>query len=568
MHRAIAIAATVLLGLPVDASAQSGPPLPLAGVPVDFDCLATVAGGHPLLGRHTGQDLHDLAREGDEDPDDLALWLNDYLCGLIWAELESAGAHASPTDVRLPARAVLNVELASAHLEGTRTVEQRIGAAVMPVNVPHWQLALRWNVSFDIEYAQAEDAVVVRTGSLELHPAAGAEQDDYSPLRLGALLRACTRGAFSELPRILADEGRLGDLLFAVVERPPAAPQEFGVAGALSEGFWNLLAPRADHRHDSLAFYLASDRVPLDGRVALARWFLLNDSDLGLRRDALAWLMAQEPAADMEKPLSVPTRQLLHWVLARDKSPRMRSEVASALVGRVTPEIRDLLLVASVDPDRRVSDVAAGALRKFDPPTAAELQAADLGPVPPTLVEWTSALDGRIALPPGNPDRFLLVLATAAGGAAADTWTARWLDYGALSGDDDDAWALEAWAALAAHPRPWIRERTIGRLSQEVGMVEVEQILLDRVNTEEDPAIRVAAIEALDRGDAPGTVGALLEAAQASEASVRSAAAVALGQVPGREARGRLELMMRNDPDGRVRRKAKKALRAHDRLGG
>ncbi|MCP4867473.1 MAG: HEAT repeat domain-containing protein [Proteobacteria bacterium] len=567
MRHAFALAAVALLLSSPPAVAQEGPPLPLAGVPVDFQCLATVAGGHPLLDRHTGQDLHDLAREGEEDPEDLVAWLDEYLCDLIWSELESAGAHASPTDVRLPARAVLNVELVSAHLEGTRMVEQRIGASVMPVNVPHWQLAMRWRVSFDIEYSQTEDAVVVRTGSLELNPAAGAEQDDYSPLRLGALLRASTRGAFSELPRILADEGRLGDLLFAVVERPPGAPADLAVSGALSDGFWNLLAPRADHRHDSLAFYLASDRVPLEGRVALARWFLLNDSDLGLRRDALAWLMAQEGPADAERPLSEPQLQLLHWVLARDKSPRMRAEVTSALVGRVTPEIRDLLLVASVDPDRRVSDVATGALRKFAPPTAAELQAADLGPTPPQLVPWTAALDGRLALPPGNPDRFLLVLASAAGGSAADTWTARWLDYGAITADDD-GWALQAWEALAAHPSRWIRERTLSRLSQEVGMVEVEQILLGRIEAEEDPELRVAAIEALDRGTAPGTVGVLLEAAQADDATVRSAAAVALGQVPGKEARGRLELMMRNDPDGRVRRKAKKALRAHDRLGG
>jgi len=559
--------AGLLLALPLAAAAQEGPPLPLAGVPVDFQCDVELPPGHALLDHHTGQDLHDLAREGSEEPPDLGLWLEDYLCSLIWSEMTVAGAHASPPDVRLPARAVLEVRLTSAFLEGTRTVEQRIGSSVMPVNVPHWQLSLRWALSFGIEYAAVEDALIVKTGSLDLNPSAGAEQDDYSPLRVGALLRASTRGAFRELPRILADEGRLGDLLFAVVDRPPAAPADLGVAGALSDGFWNLLAPRSDHRHDSLAFYLASERVPHAARVSMARWFLLNDSDLGLRRDALAWLMGQEAPADAERTLSPPQRSLLHWILARDKSPRMRAEVATALIGRTGDEVRDLLLVASVDPDRRVSDVATSALRKFAPPTSAELQAADLAPAPPSLEPWTLALDGRIALPPGNPDRYLLVLATAAGGPAADTWTARWLDYGVLADDDDD-WGLQAWQALAAHPNPWVRERTLARLRQEVGMVEVEQILLARIQAEEDPVLQVAAIEALDRGTAPGTVGALLIASEANDAGVRSAAATALGRVPGREARARLELMSTNDSDGRVRRKAKKALRAHGRLAG
>jgi HEAT repeat protein len=177
------------------------------------------------------------------------------------------------------------------------------------------------------------------------------------------------------------------------------------------------------------------------------------------------------------------------------------------------------------------------------------------------------ALDGRVPLPPGNPDRFLLVIATAAAGPAAETWTARWLDYGVVASADDE-WVLQAWKALAAHPNPWIRERTLERLRREVGMVEVEQILLARIKLEGDPDLRITAIRALDRGTAPGTIGALLVATEADDARVRAVAASALGQVPGREARGRLEIMMRNDPDGKVRRKAKKALRAHSRLGG
>jgi hypothetical protein len=144
----------------VSGRTQEGPPLPLAGVPVDFRCAALVPPDHLLLRRHTGQDLFDLARDGEEEPADPAGWLEAYLCDSIWAVLENAGAHASPRDVRLPARAVLSVELVSAELEGTRTVEQRIGSSVMPVNVPHWQLAVRWAVGFEIEYAPFRQRVL------------------------------------------------------------------------------------------------------------------------------------------------------------------------------------------------------------------------------------------------------------------------------------------------------------------------------------------------------------------------------------------------------------------------
>jgi len=544
---------------------QTGPPLPLVGVPLDFRCAAEIGPGHPLLSRQTGQDLHDLARSDHGDVD-LASWLSDHLCGLIWTELAAAGAHPSPTDVHLPARAVLAITLVDAELEGTRTVEQRVGSTVMPVAVPHWALQLRWKVRFAIEY-DSEGAVVVRTTPLELNRSAAAEQDDYTPLRLGALLRASTRGSFRELPRILADEGRLGDLLFAIVDRPPNAPTELGVTGRLDDGFWNLLVPRAEHRHDALAFYLSSPRAPLQGRVELAQWFVLNDSDLAVRRDGLAWLMQQEPAPGNDAPISEETRRLLRWLLTRDKSPRMRAEVATTLIGRTGDAVRDLLLVASSDSDRRVSDIANTALRHFQPPTALEMEALDLVSPPPRPAKWTAALDGRVALPAGNPDRFLLVLATAAGGPAAETWTARWLRHGGLT-DDDAEWAVQAWGALAAHPSLRVRRETLERLSREIDVVEVEAVLIDRILAEEDPELRIMAIKALDRGDGPGTAGALLEASRDDDAGVRAAAALALGQVPGTEARGRLEVLVRSDPDGKVRRKARRALRQWQRSLG
>jgi len=567
--RLASLCLAVVVCLPGFAAAQTlgdGPPPPLAGVPIDFRCEARVGPSHPLLRRHTGQDLHDLARGEAEGPEELIEWLDEYLCSLVWERLELAGAHRSPDDVRLPARAVLEIGLVSVELEGTRVVEQRIGSTVMPVSVPHWALQLQWWIRFDIEYA-AEGNVLVRTSPLEMSPSAGAEQEDYTPLRVGALLRATTAASFRDLPRILVDEGRLGDLLFSVVERPPSAPPELGVEGALADGFWNLLAPKASHRHDALAFVLSSEAPRIEARRDLARWFALNDSDLGVRRDALAWLLHEEPPPDAERDLDPELVGLMRWLLVRDKSPRMRAEVTSALVGRSGDAVRELLLVASADADRRVSEIAVGALRTFEPPTAAEMAALEVVPEPPNLAGWTTALDGRVPMPPGNPDRFLLRMAAAAGGPAAETWTVRWLRHGVLERGDVE-WAVEGWGLLAAHPSRRVRLETLSRLSRETDLLEVDRLLVARIDAEDDPVLRIQAIEALGRPDARGAVGALIEATKDDDASVRAAAASALGKVPGSEARGRLEVLLRNDPDGKVRRKARRALRAHDRLGG
>lgn len=547
-------------------TALDGPPPPLAGVPIDFRCEARIGASHPVLRQYTGQDLHDLARGEAEGPAELIDWLDEHLCRLVWERLELAGAHRVPDDVRLPARAVLDIGLVSIDIEGTRVVEQRIGSSVMPVSVPHWALQLRWWTRFDIEYA-TEDDVLVRTSPLELNPAAAAEQEDYTPLRLGALLRATAAGSFRDLPRILADEGRLGDLLFSVVERPPSAPGELGVEGPLAEGFWNLLAPTAEHRHAALAFVLSSEKAPAEARRELARWFALNDSDLAVRRDALAWLIQGEAPADAELELGPEMATLMRWLLVRDKSPRMRAEVTSALVGRTGERVRDLLLLASADADLRVSEIAVGALRKFDPPTAAEMEALDLSPTPPGVAGWTVALDGRVPMPPGNPDRFLLTMAAAAQGPAAETWTVRWLRHGVLESGDIE-WAIDGWGMLASDPSPRVRAEALARLSRETDLAEVDGLLIERIIVEQEPKLRIQAIEALSSPDVRGAVDALIEASTAADPDVRATAALALGRIPGGVSRGRLEVMVHSDPDRKVRRKARRALRSHDRLDG
>lgn len=549
------------LAAPGQLRAQSpGPPPPLDGVPLQFDCAATIPDGHPLLARQPGQDLRDLA--GGDDVD-LEAWLQAHLCGLIWGVLDAGGAHSQPTDVRLPARAVLQVELAQAELEGTRIVDQRVGQTVMPVAVPHWALDVAWKVRFVIRYDR-DGELYERGPPLELVTRQRAEQEDYTPLRLGALLRVATMRSFRDLPRMLADEGGLGDLLFDMVDKPGQAPAQLGVSGPLADGFWNLLAPRSDHRHDALAFYLASDRPPKASRIELARWFALNDSDAGVRRDALAWLMQQEPPADSDLDISPEVARLLRWLLVRDPSPRMRAEATETLVGRSGDRVRDLLLLASADRDRRVADVANSALRKFKPSTAAEMASLDRQPTPPRLAGWTTSLDGRVMLPPGNPDQHLLALAAAAGGPAAETWTARWLAWGELADDDLD-WAVVGWRGAAAHPSPRVREATLERLAREVGtLLQVEGILVQRIRDEADPELRVRAIGALQRRSAPGAADALLEASAAEESTVRATAALALAEVRDPRADSRLAELV-EDPSPKVRRKARRAIRQRAR---
>jgi len=557
---------------------EVGPPGPLAGVPVDFRCEARLSERHPLLRRQPGQDLlavytqdllraeRDAAERGDPPPDaaleptdaQLAAWFQGFACGRVWARVEAAGAHRQPSDVRLPAKAVLDVKLEDLNLEGSRIVEQRVGSTVMPVAVPHWSLSMSWSVRFQIAYSANDRAI--STPSLDWAPRGGAEQDDYTPLRLEPLLEASLGRTFRDLPQLLVDEGRLGDLLFAMVDQPSGSPQELGVDGPLSEHFWMLLAPVAKVRHDALAFYLASPKTEPPARRELARWFLLNDSDLPLRRDALGWLMLQEPAVDSEDPLSDDVVNLAAWLLARDPSPRLRAEVVIALGGRRTPEVRDLLLRAANDDDRRASDPALSALKRFPAATTDEMNTVAADPAAPSMAPWTLALDGRVAMPASHPDESRLALAAAAGGPASDAWLERWARGGRVSGRMP--WALGAWKLLLEHPTARVRREAIARITRE-DLPDARELLVVRVAEEPDPALRVLAIEGLGErpAEARGAAAALLLASRDGDPAVRLAATRALSAVPGTDVQQRLETLSRNDPDGKVRRFAKKALR-------
>lgn len=560
MRRLLPILALLLLAQAAPAHA-AGPPPPLAGVPLDLRCGVELGADHALLRRHPGQDLTHLWQRdwveetGDAEPpepstDELAEWLEGRLCSLVWQHLTEAGAHGSPADVELPARAVLEIALDEAWLEGSRIVEQRVGTTVMPIAVPHWSLSVKWAISFHIEY-RANDGRSLATTPLRWSPRAGAEQDDYAPLRLGPLLEATARGSFRQLPLLLADEGRLGDLLFAMVDRPSGAPTELA-AGGLQEHFWQLLVPLAKHRHDAMAFFLSSETPALEARTDLARWFLLNDSDLGLRRDALGWLMQHEPPVDSEQPLTGRMVELMRWLLARDPSPRLRAEVVHSLDRRRTPEVRALLLVGAQDDDPRVGDVALTALRRFPPATSDEMGPGP-EPMPPALAPWTVALDGRVSFPDDQPATHLESLALAAGGPAAETWLSRSLESGSARR------STATLARLAEHPAVRVRRAALAELGTR-GSAEDEAVLVDRVRSEPLPALRVAAIQAL-RPRARDAVGALLQATRALEAEVRDAAVKRLTGVGEPDVVARLQDLGANDPNAKVRRGARKALR-------
>ena len=564
---------------PVDALAAAQDPLgPLSGVPIEFRCDGAPPTDHAVYRRYPGNDLHALVRTDEEielpadlrprDPVDIAIlepWLDQNLCALIWAELAAAGAHAAPEDVNLPARALLDVRLQEMHLEGSREVEQRVGSTVLPISVPHWAMSMAWSAQFSIEYSGNHD--LVNSAPLDLTPRGGAEEDDYMPLRLGALLRAATMSAFDGLPELLADEGRLGDLLFAVVDRPSEAPDALGVSGTLSDSFWLLLSPTARVRHDAMAFYLSSKLVDAEARTEMARWFLLHDSDLGLRRDALAWLMSLEAAPERGLALTDGAAELLLWLVSREPSPRVRSEVVHALAGRQGPDVRDLLLTASTDDDPRVAGVAIEALSRFPPATAAELEALELLPRPPKLAPWTIAFDGRLPPPPGSPDEHLLGLAAAAGGPAAEAFSLKWLRSVTIA-DADLEWVPDTWLRLSASPSVRIREEAIGRLSREEGRGRADEILAARVATETRWALRLLAIEGLfEPATAAGADEALVQASHADSSRVRAAAALRLAEVTGEFTHRRLEVLVRSDPDSKVRRAARKALRIRQALG-
>jgi len=538
---------------------RPGPPPPLAGIPIALKCDALLPLDHPALRRYPGRDLNDLAAEAEAP--NAQVWAQTHLCDTLWEMLARSGAHPAPDDVRLPARAVLTASLKKLWIEGSRVVEQRIGSTIMPVSIPHWAVAMSWDFAFSIDYSGAPDQPDERDESgLELSLGGAAEQDDYAPLRIGALFRAAALEAFADLPWVVADDGHLGDLLFGLVSAPTEAPSELGADGELAAGFWQLLSTDARQRHDALAFYLSSPLLRFTRRVELARWFLLNDPDLALRRDALGWLMQSEPR-DPDAELTAPTQELLAWLILKDRSSRMRAEAVRVLSTRSGDAGRMLLVAASTDEDARVADRAITGLKGAPPPTAAELEAIPNEPTMPSLAGWTSALDGRV--PAGSRssrDQELLKLALASKSPAADTWMVHWTARGASEEADLD-WALDSWRDLATNGAERVRREALLRLGRESLRPSVAEVLVARIRDEPESTLKVVAIEGLQRTDVKGLRTALLKASRSTDVAVRSAAVTALAGVRGRDVDDRLESVAGGDPVAKVRRKARKALR-------
>ena len=550
----------------VEPAPRIGPPPPLAGIPLALRCDATLPEDHPALRRYPGQDLNDLAADVETEAQE---WADDYLCGILWEVLEEGGAHPAPDDVRLPARAVLTASLQRLWIEGSRVVEQRIGSTIMPVSIPHWAVAMAWEFSFTVEYGATDEGGELRRASgqeLKLSLGGTAEQDDYAPLRMGSLLRAASLEAFSDLPWLMADDGHLGDLLFALVDAPPLAPPELGASGGLADGFWQLLSTDARQRHDALAFYLSSPLVPRERRTEMAHWFLLNDPDVTLRRDALGWLMLGE-STDVDAPLGADTYGLMEWLVLKDRSSRMRGEAVRVLAQRGGEASRPLLVAASTDVDPGVADRAISGLRDQPPPTAEELERVPDDPAPPALAAWTRSLDGRVAAGDQDArDRALLALALASRSPAADTWTIRWIARGA-SEEHDLVWAVDAWRDLATDGSVRVKREALLRLGRESTRPSVAEVLVERIRDEAEPALRVVAIEGLLRFDVRGLRPALLAASRSTNAGVRTAAVDALAAVKGKDVDDRLTRLAAEDPTAKVRRRAKKALRTRARNG-
>lgn len=535
---------------------EANGPLPaLAGIPLSFRCTAELPLDHPALRRYPGEDALDLAEAAGVD--DAGIFIDGALCAYLWRSLETAGAHLAPEDVRLPARGVLTASLQRLWIEGSRVVEQRIGSTIMPVSIPHWALAMSWEVGFDVEYQDEAGGARGSDKPLVFELSGSAEQDDYAALRLDSLLRAASLDTFGELPRVLADDGKLGDLLFAVVPTPKGAPPELGLSGVAADGFWQLLSTESQQRHDSMAFYLASDVLPLPRRVEMARWFLLTDPDVSLRKDALAWLLRLEDP-DPKEPFSDELMELLRWLTLRERSSRVRADAVRVLATRPGEQTRELLVAASTDPDRRVADRAVSGLRKEPPPTAAELEETPGAPRSPEVAAWTSALDGRVA-PDEPPPKTLVSLALALGGPAAETWLSRWAARGRV--EDGDDWAFDAWRSMATHGSLRVRLHTLERLAGKSGDSRVAELLESRIAKETEPSAKVAAIEALSRFERAGLDAVLIEASRSSDVDVRVAAVEALTQVPGANVDKRLERLASDDPTNKVRRKARRALR-------
>jgi HEAT repeat protein len=86
-------------------------------------------------------------------------------------------------------------------------------------------------------------------------------------------------------------------------------------------------------------------------------------------------------------------------------------------------------------------------------------------------------------------------------------------------------------------------------------------LLAASIVSEEVPELRIAAILGIGEVRDPDALVAILSAAEDDDPGVRRAAAEALTVIPGRRAEVRLESLRDNDPDAKVRRRARQSLR-------
>jgi hypothetical protein len=548
---ALALIANVALAAPsVASAAQSGP---LEGVPLVFSCDVNLDLYHPLLRDYAGRDLYDFITEPIIDP---VAVLSEWLCGRVWSGLAQAGAHHPPAGIKLPAVASLHVELISAVLTSERIAQEFFGRELSFTPVPHWAVDLLWTMEF---------ALIDGSGrpnhSLRGELSGGASHGDYVGLQMDSLLAKAIDRSFASLPERLVEEGGLGNLFFAPVDRPIETPGPLEAPSGLDSSFGLLLGSDVEVRHAAMAILLSCQRLNPAARSDLARWFLLNDPDVVLRQDALTWLLS--PSSEQNLSLETTQVSLLRWVLQADRSWRMKSRVVEMISQREGDATLTLLLLASMDPDIRVSDLANTKLRRLPPAVPAEMDEALRTALRPTLPTWTAALDGRVTSQPGSDLRQLVSMAEASASEVGVRWLSRWLSQQSSPGSDDH-WVWDAWTRLAAHSSPELRAACLARFAAEMRHVRTGALVVERIYNEPLASLRARAIGLLDHPAIPGALGAVLEASRSPSAEVRRTSAGALAMMSDRESAKRLEALV-EDADRKVRRAAKKSLRKRKR---
>jgi hypothetical protein len=518
-----------------------------------FECSAELHIHHPLLRNHPGVDLYDFSEEPISDP---VAFLSDWLCGEAWGILKRAGAHRPPPNIALPAVAILRLELVEAIFTGERIAQQFFGREVSFVPVPHWSVGLFWSMHYAIEDSSGSSTHKIETGL-----SGQATNGDYIPLELDSLLAQAIDRAFGDLPGTLADEGGLGNLFFARIDRPAGAPDELGSPAEMSPAFWLLLSPDVETRHAAMAITLSSERLGGDARSQLARWFLLNDPDIVLRQDALAWLLGAH--SEEGRLIDSSEAELVRWVLQHDRSARMRSNTVEIIAQLGGEPVRALLLLASLDKDMRVADLANSKLRRMRPAALKEMDEALKDEDRPLVAPWTTALDGRVVGSPIGAEQELVRLAEFSEARTGTRWLSLWLAQRPSPGPESD-WVIDLWTRLAAHPSEELRAACLARFAKEIHRIRIEAIVVERIYNEPLASLRARAIGLLDRGSTPGALGALLEASRSPTADVRRAVAKALSMMSDAESAKRLEALKADD-ERKVRREARKSLRKRKR---